>query len=59
MQSYTFDQLDERGQENALSKYGRDFSTMTSLSNSLDTLALIKRIQSESWRFTIHGERVA
>ena len=52
-----FNELDDRGQEAALARYGRDSVMMISLSSSLDTLALIKRMQNESWRFSEHGER--
>lgn len=56
MQSYTFDELDERGQKNAINKYGieivDDFDLIPKrLDYVRETLNL--------WRFTKHGERIA
>lgn len=71
MQTFTFNQLDERGQANTLHKYAdkiwqADFANVpASVLPSAPNLPRAKAIHAQvafvadSWRFTIHGERVA
>lgn len=62
MQSYTFDQLDEYGQENAITRYRNDALieafVLEHYKNATSPL-LAWGVEAIGWRFTIHGERVA
>lgn len=65
MQTFTFDQLDERGKENAVHLYARQIVNRgyeTTISketfyNGNEFMVVFESLRS--WRFTIHGERVA
>ena len=58
MQSYTFDQLDERGKSNACELYKND-PLVKDLRSKDHYLSLDSALVQLAWRFTIHGERVA
>lgn len=59
MQSFTFDQLDERGQSNAIVKYGQELlDACGDIYYTKDRLKRFAKVES-GWRFTEHGERVA
>lgn len=53
MQTFTFDQLDERGQRSAERRYG-----LYDHDGEQETLTIHPNFYT-SWRFTEHGERVA
>ena len=56
MQSYAFQELDERGQVAAFDRYAHD---IPSLHHHRDNTMPEVRPELNSWRFTEHGERVA
>ncbi len=65
MQTFTFNELDERGQENAINLYSIDSISKLMHENwtrdevkQYTKLILSKTNIFSSWRFTIHGERV-
>lgn len=63
MQSYTFDQLDERGQKNARAKYWdeatHNYPDFLSRSSPEVLVYFIGFVDGGSWRFNEHGERIA
>ena len=59
MFSYTFDQLDERGQANAINLYLEDAQELFEEATHGPQPIMIPSILFSSWRFTIHGERIA
>lgn len=61
MQSYTFDQLDERGQEAVYVRYSQLIDEAILASEDAGQVPDNETISTlfENWRFTIHGERVA
>ena len=64
MQTYTFDQLDERGQENAIDRYYADadylsFTEEKAKEYPEEVMLVSDWANERGLRFTIHGERVA
>jgi len=59
MQSFTFDQLDERGQSNAIVKYGQELlDACGDIHYTKDGLKRFAKVEP-GWLFSEHGERVA
>ena len=56
MQSFTFEELDERGQIAAFDRYA---NTIPSFHHHRDNTVQEVRAELNTWRFTEHGERVA
>lgn len=64
MKSYTFDELDERGQQAAINRYYadadyQDFITKVQLENSDESPTVSDWASACNVRFNSHGERIA
>lgn len=53
MQTFTFDELDARGQEVAITRYGSEYLEET------DQHGEMLALNFDGYRFNIHGERIA